>query len=660
MSQPDSSTQLTCQATRKPLNVSDFFPGRKTPGNVGLCLSGGGSRALVAGMGQLRALGYLEANGSSLLSQIKAISTVSGGSWVGVPFEYLTDPTSDSDYLNEYVPDQGKLVLTQTSGHSQAETLDQLPKGNIGQTPCSILFSPEALALQLLYFKWAGVPTNMLWQTLVGSHVLKPYGLYQPEKHLPNSLFTHDTRSLKEQVTGPNPSLENEPSFFFADTDSSQTRIDRPYLICNMSMFASWVRQPNRDFYYLVPSQSTPFYTGIFGDPDALDQNQQQPGGGAVTSFAANSILDEATTTTFKISQERQWSLTDAVGVSSSFFAQVLENKLEAYRNDMGKMLSDLKNIEGNLRPWLEEHLPGGLSKNHHHLMDLAEKLGLDKLEKTLEREIEEELAKLEIPKILGDIQGLIPSYNYWSVSASKPVSDPKPSRFADGGDLENTGIVGMLAYEDIDALIVCVNTSEPLGKAEYGIFDPETGEEILGTKVKVPDQVAPLFGYQAYRKGDDVKKGGYYVYANDPDPAAPIFRFSQVFPSQFFAPFVKMIWEATGNLENPGSNQSAAVVSQKLQVMENKWMGVTGGRTVEVVWVINNIVQDWKNLLSKDVQNKVTALQKSAHFPNYSTFKTHLTAEEVNIFANLTAWVIANDKQASTFTNLFKPSGNS
>ena len=40
-----------------PLTVNQFFPTPPvTPGNVGVCLSGGGSRALTAGMGQLQAL----------------------------------------------------------------------------------------------------------------------------------------------------------------------------------------------------------------------------------------------------------------------------------------------------------------------------------------------------------------------------------------------------------------------------------------------------------------------------------------------------------------------------------------------------------------------------------------------------------------------------
>ena len=83
----------------QPLNVTNFIPGQK-PGNVAVCLSGGGSRALTAGMGQLNALQTVPyATNQSLLSQAKALSTVSGGSWLRVPFAYLPPSVGDVNYL---------------------------------------------------------------------------------------------------------------------------------------------------------------------------------------------------------------------------------------------------------------------------------------------------------------------------------------------------------------------------------------------------------------------------------------------------------------------------------------------------------------------------------------------------------------------------------
>ena len=57
--------------TTETLRVEQFYPmPPATPGNVGISLSGGGSRALTAAMGQLRALNKVTANGQPLLAWI--------------------------------------------------------------------------------------------------------------------------------------------------------------------------------------------------------------------------------------------------------------------------------------------------------------------------------------------------------------------------------------------------------------------------------------------------------------------------------------------------------------------------------------------------------------------------------------------------------------
>ena len=123
--------------TTGPLSVDQFYVTPPvTPGNVGVSLSGGGSRALTAGMGQLRALNKLAANGQSLLAQVKGLSTVSGGSWIGVPFIYLPPGSpSDTAYLGPWIEDQSTLTPA---------ILAQLPAGNAGVPISSPLFAPSS------------------------------------------------------------------------------------------------------------------------------------------------------------------------------------------------------------------------------------------------------------------------------------------------------------------------------------------------------------------------------------------------------------------------------------------------------------------------------------------------------------------------------------
>jgi len=68
---------------------------------------------------------------------------------------------------------------------------------------------------------------------------------------------------------------------------------------------------------YLAHSQSTPFFTGVFGRPNELDVNGQAPGGGGVSSFAAPSVLADAEGEIVNVLAKEQWSLMDTVGVSS-------------------------------------------------------------------------------------------------------------------------------------------------------------------------------------------------------------------------------------------------------------------------------------------------------------------------------------------------------
>jgi hypothetical protein len=306
-------------ATTRSPSVGQFFSTPPaTPGNVGVSLSGGGSRALTAGMGQLRAQNKITVNGRSLLAQVKALSTVSGGSWLGVPFIYLPPGSpSDTAYLGPWIEDQSSLTPA---------TLAQLPAGNAGVPISSPLFSPELLAVQaLLLHAIQRVPPDMLWQTIIGLNILADYGLYAPTIHLaPTDTFSFDAATVAAQVSSPNlnPSLAIESIDLYADArDAARTR--RPFLVCNSAMF---LKEPDTALQMLAPVQITPFITGIFGTPTGEDANGRKPGGGGVNTFGFNSAYVNADSHPATVVQTRQWALTDAVGTSSAFFAEVLQN----------------------------------------------------------------------------------------------------------------------------------------------------------------------------------------------------------------------------------------------------------------------------------------------------------------------------------------------
>jgi hypothetical protein len=620
-----------------PLTVNQFYANPPaTPGNVGVCLSGGGSRALTAGMGQLRALSYLTVNGAPLLSQVKALSTVSGGSWLGVPFEFLraSGPT-DADYLGAYDSDPGSVTPAQ---------LAQLPPGNAGVPITSDFFMPELLALEAyLLYRYEGVPANMLWQTVIALNVLSAYGLYAAGANLaPTDMFSYDQQSLT-QITNANPALASETTYLFADAVGTG-RMRRPYLICNMGMFLTEPNTQQTGIQLLAPVQATPFFTGIVGKPAGVDANGLAPGGGGVTSFAFNSIYVSSSGSgsgsgaTATAAQLRQWALTDIVGTSSAFYAEVMENQIAEWEKNPLELLKLLLQYGDDILKWIEQHLDSPARMSAKAFVQQASAASTA-----------DDLTVVKFTTSeLGDLD---PAYYYWPVANPSVVTTPMATRFADGGDFENTGINGMLAYSDIDSVISFVNTEIPMTAGKYGVSDGKGGY-LPNTFIVVDESIPPLFGYQPYEEGHiDQKNKGYVLYAGAKGTDYPQYAHNQVFDSSYFPALLQGLWAASNG------NTQPTIFTQSLPVMANTWFGITGGKTVTVVWCYLSAVSAWTNLFQNnpDVASIIATAVKEDSFPHYNTIDTSLSATEINLMSGLTAWcVVSADTSKQTFSRLF------
>jgi hypothetical protein len=605
------------------------FPSRPASlsGNVGVSLSGGGSRALTAGMGQLRALRKLTLHGQSLLAQVKALSVVSGGAWLGVPYVYLQPGgPSDTAYLGPWIEDQAALT---------PQMLEVLPAGNAGVPITSPMFSPRLLAVQaLLLHSVLQVPSDMLWQTLIGLNILSEYGLYAPTLHLaPADTFSYDAATVTGEITGRNPTLANEPIYTCADADGSG-REHRPFLLCNSAMFLT---EPGSSLQVLAPVQTTPFITGILGTPTGEDTNGRKVGGGGVTSFGSNSTCDAISGNNATIAQTRQWSLTDAVGTSSAFYAEVLQNLFHRWRQDPGEPAAVMAREADTVRHWARRKLPIDLRDTAVERLRLYGRSSL--------------AARSLLQSSLSDLQELIPCYSYWPVLDPQPGTLSRPNRFADGGNLENTGIAALLAYSDIDGIIAFINPSVPLQPGAYGVADGHGGF-IPGTAIIIDDSIPPLFGYQAYGKGKPGNEG-YVPYDTSAPGADPIFANNQVFDQAAFPVLLQGLWEASGR----ETYASPAVFSQRLTARPNQWFGITSAREVTVVWSYLGYVGKWAALFNrnKSVQAIIEAERATKGFPNYSTLDTNLSTTQINLLANLAAWSVHEAEGTRAFSQLFE-----
>lgn len=655
-----------------PLRIDDLLRAHgvtptATPGNVGVCLSGGGTRAMCAGMGQLRGLKALQINGASLLSQVKAISTVSGGSWVGQTYSYLANSTiSDNAYLGTYA-DPAALTL---------ESIGTLVPGNLGNVCSDFSFSlPGVLLEAILLMEFHDTPPSMVWQVALGNELLSKYGLYQRNgaSALPTSFFSYDNNS-KNSIFSHNSSLRGA-CYLLADS-SDAGREHRPFPICNMSMM---VKINGKE--YAAPVQSTPFFTGIVGTPDALDRNGNLVGGGGVTSFAFNSRLTGLDGNTATIAQSRPWSVTDMVGTSSAAIAAAIWTVAEKFQDNPTPLRDALNHLsqhhpaklaslipQGPLRDAPSATTTGASSGFLGEIEAEAKKLandvetiaqhGLVAVEQDFHLDAIWDIVKNWL-KALPQRAEMVPRYQYWPVlNAHVPSATQQANEFADGGYLENTGIGGMLAYGDIDALLVFVNSETPLTQSKCGIFAAEKdGDWLEGTNVLVDNVIPPLFGY-CYDKA----KSGYVLFdaANAGDN--PMVK-CQLFPSSDFAPLLRGLWQAANG---QAGNARPATYAQSLVTLANPWFGVLAGKSVKVLWSYLNAVQSWYNKLPASVQPSVANkfpdwakgiawVDAPPPFPNFSTvFQTELSTSQVNLMTNLTAWCVADESNRAAYLGLF------
>ena len=612
-----------------PLTVDQLYTPASTPGNVGLCLSGGGTRACCAGMGQLRALATIQANGTSLLAQIKALSTVSGGSWLGVPYQYMpaSGPT-DAAYLGTYNANQGALTLAD---------LASLPAGNAGIPMTSILFSLEGIAgtavlLYELFLKSSPtnpLPENMLWQMVMGLNILDSYNLLDlnMDGGQPQDLFSATQASL-QAITGANGSLASETAYLFAD-QADTSRAQRPLHLCNMSMF---VNVSGVSFELLAPVQSNGVMTGIVGTPaKATDASGLAVGGGGVESFAYNSSFASQSGSTATVTQTRQWSLTDIMGTSSAAFAETVQNQIQQWKANPLLFLKWLAEEGDEILKWIESHLPSELHATAQALVARGQ-------------QGPQAVADITFP----DPEALVPEYTSWPAGAG--AANPTVNTYADGGSLENNGLASLLAFTDIESVIVCVNTEIPMVAGNAGISNG-SGGWISGTQVVVDGSLPPLFGYQPY---DDTN--GYVLFsAGNASPENQVFGNSQVFASSEFAGFLSGLWAAAGSA-SPASQ--AAILSQSLTVQANTWFGVPAGSApMTVVWVYLNYASDWAALFASNapVQSLVASELATNQFPHYDTLSTELSPTQINLLAHFTSWSLVNADQANgVFSNLF------
>ena len=181
---------------------------------VGVAFSGGGSRALSAAMGQFRGLRAL-----GVLDDVTFLSSVSGGTWASALYTYLPASFSEDDFLGPVAAPQDLTI----------SSLSQLPPNNLGSIPPQL--SADHILETLLSLEKQGYSSHSLWQGVVGTYMLQPFGLWNQNLNGYPDKYYSLSQSFLEMNGGilqRNPSL-NASQFYVMERQ-------RPFLVMNGSL----------------------------------------------------------------------------------------------------------------------------------------------------------------------------------------------------------------------------------------------------------------------------------------------------------------------------------------------------------------------------------------------------------------------------------------
>ncbi len=281
---------------------------------VGVCFSGGGSRALSAAMGQLRGLKYL-----NLLEDVFFISSVSGGTWASAAYTYLPLQYDDDDFLGLVVVDPRNLTLWNWNPQHPEYALDYLSPNNLGRVPPSLGIFNDLNAILSLRDKY-NYANDQLWQGLVGSLILKRWGLWNPDDHgFPTQYysFTPAYLSWKGGILDRNRQLK--ASQFYC------VQRQRPFYIMNGCI----VSNPTVEGAQLLYFESTAVGLGVRNYFPGIGPGGRDIGGGLLQPFAMGSdwIKDVSGGYASVSVPSRPFSLSDMVSISSAAFAEMIQKE---------------------------------------------------------------------------------------------------------------------------------------------------------------------------------------------------------------------------------------------------------------------------------------------------------------------------------------------
>ena len=292
-----TTPQALLQTRVYPSNQEPVYPelqfDRYRPSShpIGVCFSGGGPRAMTAGLGQMRGLMR-----TPLYDHIGAISCVSGGSWFGAIFSFA-DPSISDGVLMGLMRNPGDITIDNAAmipETSLAYGLTRIDDYQITKFMTEEIFS--------------GVPGNRLWARLINNSLLANVGINDV-----NRFLSLDANSVA-QIVANNAGL-TAANFY-------TLRQNRPFFIANATqVYPVDAQLQMRQFEYTPLTAGTPQFFPSGGSPKGIF------GGGSVETFAfdsSNPQIPRAGLVTVDAPLHR-FTISDVMGSSGAAPGSVLD-----------------------------------------------------------------------------------------------------------------------------------------------------------------------------------------------------------------------------------------------------------------------------------------------------------------------------------------------
>lgn len=617
--------------------------------SIGICFSGGGSRAFTCAWGQLIGLYNMkDQNGTRLLDQVRYISSVSGGTWASSLYTFHPENISDDVFLGAgYAPGQlyydSNVADSKNVSIMSPDALGHIPQNFDNLMDFDIVTN---IVTEFLLLSWVlKVPLNeslkWIWMFIVGTDVLADYGLYNYtfipfSKDLPWNYADAKFFSLSETYAGKHIFNGQQPppqdSFIYTRTQPDGVPAT-PMLVINTNIVGDSKPGVDMSEVMQIPVQASPVATGIYGANSCVPTDAV--GGGLTESFSFTStLMSQPAQDRASANFSRTYALADIVSCSSAFFAKSLAPKITQSHAKLKALSdSDLQDVLASFTGKYPE-----LGKLQLDIADFRTHLS------GLQQEAELTVAPSD----------LVPQYNYWPVSDT--VSNTN-TFFTDGGAMDNTGVAGLLAQTQ--------GTLRNIVAFANGTDYPQ----LVDDRIVAARQMAPLFGmaFDGTSAFEKYQPNGINPFTGKTDPIGFLHVFDNA-DGQFDA-LQKGLYKAS----NSGACTDPVFFLQTLTTVDNTLMGIKASSdTINVLWIQNTRMYNWQDQIKDPVlKQKILEGQKHdgiiqiaefANFPYYDTFqKINLNAAETNTLAQMWAWATADTQSPlnPVIRKMFTEAGN-